>query len=162
MEEQQIGTQEFSDTHFSSYYQRFAFLLAPWFRHGGVFVGLFTSCPAGNSGRCKCLPGGRELQNLGRTNRVILTHPSIMCRMKCCQSSCFILLNKVHRTGFFLGTVQSSCCILLRPRERRLRTLHRCQALPAAAWRRRTDLHLLMPVVWKLCRRCPLVYRQPR
>ncbi len=84
---------------------RFSLLLGPWFRHGGVFVGLFTSCPAGNSGRCKCLPGGRELQNLGRTNRVILTHPSIMCRMKCCQSSCFILLNKVHRTGLFLGTV---------------------------------------------------------
>ncbi len=41
--------------------------------------------------------------------------------------------------------------LLLRPRGRRLRTLHRCQALPAAAWRRRTDLHLLMPVVWKLC-----------
>ena len=41
--------------------------------------------------------------------------------------------------------------VLLRPRGRKLRTLHRCHTLPAAAWRRRTDLHLLMPVVWKLC-----------
>ena len=51
------------------------FLLFLLFRHG-VFVGLCPSCPAGKSGRGQCLPGGRELQNLGRT--IILTHPGII------------------------------------------------------------------------------------
>ncbi len=101
----------------------------------------------------QALPALRCMEKLARQRAPDLVQFLAICKLR----QALPVRVRKPRVGLPL-----SIDILLRPRERRLRTLHRCQALPAAAWRRRTDLHLLMPVVWKLCQRCPLVYRQPR